>query len=79
LEHCAAHARAFVHGFARTTFNFIAHWDNFGGDCHGGMGVLDTRYVIKEHFLLYRSGPFRGRIDIAKSKKSSIFLECLYQ
>ena len=28
--------------------------------------LLDTRYVIKNHFLLYRSGPFRGRIDIEK-------------
>jgi hypothetical protein len=26
--------------------------------------LLDTRYVIKTKFLLYRSGPFRGRIDI---------------
>lgn len=28
--------------------------------------LLDTRYVIKESFLLYRSGPFRGRIDIRR-------------
>ena len=35
--------------------------------------LLDTRYVIKEHFLLYRSGPFRGRIDIAKIKKVKYF------
>lgn len=31
--------------------------------------LLDTRYVIREGFLFYRSGPFRGRIDIAKIKK----------
>ena len=31
--------------------------------------LLDTRYVIKNHFLLYRSGPFRGRIDITKIRK----------
>lgn len=31
--------------------------------------LLDTRYVIKTKFLLYRSGPFRGRIDITKIKK----------
>ena len=31
--------------------------------------LLDTRYVIKNNLLLYRSGPFRGRIDIAKIKK----------
>lgn len=31
--------------------------------------MLDTRYVIKSNFLLYRSGPFRGRIDITKIKK----------
>jgi len=31
--------------------------------------LLDTRYVIKTQFLLYRSGPFRGRIDITKIKK----------
>lgn len=35
--------------------------------------LLDTRYVIKKHFLLYRSGPFRGRIDIAKIKKVKYF------
>ena len=35
--------------------------------------LLDTRYVIKEHFLLYRSGPFRGRIDIAKIRKIKYF------
>ncbi len=31
--------------------------------------LLDTRYVIKSNYLLYRSGPFRGRIDITKIKK----------
>ena len=31
--------------------------------------LLDTRYVIKKTFLLYRSGPFRGRIDIKKINK----------
>jgi len=31
--------------------------------------LLDTRYVIKGNFLLYRSGPFRGRIDITKIQK----------
>jgi hypothetical protein len=31
--------------------------------------LLDTRYVIKNSFLLYRSGPFRGRIDITKIQK----------
>jgi hypothetical protein len=30
--------------------------------------LLDTRYVIKNNFLLYRSGPIRGRIDISKIK-----------
>lgn len=35
--------------------------------------LLDTRYVIKQHFLLYRSGPFRGRIDIAKIRKIKYF------
>lgn len=35
--------------------------------------LLDTRYVIKNHFLLYRSGPFRGRIDIARIKKIKYF------
>lgn len=36
--------------------------------------LLDTRYVIKNNFLLYRSGPFRGKIDIktiTKIKKHS--------
>lgn len=31
--------------------------------------LLDTRYVIKNDYLLYRSGPYRGRIDIMKIKK----------
>ena len=35
--------------------------------------LLDTRYVIKNHFLLYRSGPFRGRIDIEKISKIKYF------
>lgn len=35
--------------------------------------LLDTRYVIKQHFLLYRSGPFRGRIDIQKIIKIRYF------
>ncbi len=35
--------------------------------------LLDTRYVIKRHFLLYRSGPYRGRIDIEKIKKIKYF------
>jgi hypothetical protein len=35
--------------------------------------LLDTRYVIKQHFLLYRSGPFRGRIDIAKISRIKYF------
>lgn len=30
--------------------------------------LLDTRYVIKKTDLLYRSGPFRGRIDILDIK-----------
>jgi hypothetical protein len=30
--------------------------------------ILDTRYVIKSNFLLYRSGPIRGRVDITKIK-----------
>jgi hypothetical protein len=30
---------------------------------------LDTRYVIKNHFLLYRSGPIRGRINIEQIQK----------
>lgn len=34
--------------------------------------LVDTRYVIKTNFLLYRSGPFRGRIDITKIKKIKI-------
>ena len=35
--------------------------------------LLDTRYVIKNNFLLYRSGPFRGRIDIQKIQKIQYF------
>ena len=35
--------------------------------------ILDTRYVIKEKDLLYRSGPFRGRISIAEIKKIEAF------
>jgi hypothetical protein len=31
--------------------------------------LLDTRYVIKNSNLLYRSGPFRGKIDITKINK----------
>lgn len=31
--------------------------------------LLDTRYVIKNGLLLYRSGPFRGRIEIEQIKK----------
>ena len=30
--------------------------------------LLDTRYVIKNGLLYYRSGPFRGRIEIEKIK-----------
>ena len=35
--------------------------------------LLDTRYVIKNSFLYYRSGPFRGRIDINKIDKIQYF------
>ena len=35
--------------------------------------LLDTRYVIKSDFLFYRSGPFRGRIDINKIVKIQYF------
>lgn len=35
--------------------------------------LLDTRYVIKNNNLLYRSGPFRGRIDINKIRKIQSF------
>lgn len=35
--------------------------------------LLDTRYVIKNNNLLYRSGPFRGRIAINKIKSISYF------
>lgn len=31
--------------------------------------LLDTRYVIKKDYLLYRSGPIRGRIAISKIQK----------
>ena len=30
--------------------------------------LLDTRYVIKNNFLLYRSGPIRGKVAISKIK-----------
>lgn len=35
--------------------------------------LLDTRYVIKNNFLLYRSGPIRGKIDISKIKSLKRF------
>lgn len=35
--------------------------------------LLDTRYVIKNNFLLYRSGPIRGRVDITKIKSLKRF------
>lgn len=35
--------------------------------------LLDTRYVIKNNFLLYRSGPIRGRVDITKIKSMKRF------
>jgi Bacterial PH domain len=35
--------------------------------------LLDTRYVIKSNDLLYRSGPFRGRINIFEIKKIESF------
>ncbi len=35
--------------------------------------LLDTRYVIKNNLLLYRSGPIRGNIDITKIKKIKAF------
>ena len=35
--------------------------------------LLDTRYVIKNTNLLYRSGPFRGRINILRIKKIESF------
>ena len=31
--------------------------------------LFDTRYVIRDGFLFYRSGPFRGRIDVQKIDK----------
>ncbi len=30
--------------------------------------LLDTRYVLRNNFLFYRSGPIRGRIAIGKIK-----------
>ena len=35
--------------------------------------LLDTRYVIKNNYLLYRSGPIRGRSDITKIKSIKHF------
>ncbi len=35
--------------------------------------LFDTRYVIKNNFLLFRSGPFRGRIDINKINKVEFY------
>lgn len=35
--------------------------------------LLDTRYVIKNNNLLYRSGPFRGRINIKEIQKIKPF------
>ena len=35
--------------------------------------LFDTRYVIKNSFLLFRSGPFRGRIDINKIRKIEFY------
>ncbi len=35
--------------------------------------LFDTRYVIRDGFLFYRSGPFRGRIDIQKIQKIEYF------
>lgn len=35
--------------------------------------LFDTRYVIKNTFLFFRSGPFRGRIDITKIKKIEFY------
>ncbi len=35
--------------------------------------LLDTRYVVNEAFLLYRSGPFRGKIAIQNIKKITYF------
>ena len=35
--------------------------------------LFDTRYVICDGFLFYRSGPFRGRIDIQKIQKIEYF------
>ena len=35
--------------------------------------LLDTRYVIRNNKLLYRSGPFRGGFDISKIRKIEYF------
>lgn len=35
--------------------------------------LLDTRYVIRNGNLLYRSGPFRGRINIQKINSIKYF------
>ena len=35
--------------------------------------LFDTRYVINSHFLLYRQGPFRGRINIMNIKSIENF------
>lgn len=35
--------------------------------------LLDTRYVIRNGNLLYRSGPFRGRINIEKINSVKYF------
>ena len=35
--------------------------------------LLDTRYVIKNNNLYYRSGPIRGRIDVKKIKTVQYF------
>lgn len=31
--------------------------------------LFDTRYVIKNNLLLFRSGPFRGKIDVNQIRK----------
>lgn len=35
--------------------------------------LLDTRYVIRNNKLLYRSGPFRGGFDVSKIRKIEYF------
>jgi len=35
--------------------------------------LFDTRYVITNTFLFFRSGPFRGKIDINKIKKIEFY------